>query len=75
MADLDSHQDAKHNADAGIFGGKDPKSLSVREYLDSTVVPVLLKGMSQLVKERPADPIEKLAQILLAESERRRNEK
>lgn len=35
------------------LGGKvDLQSLSIRAYLDQTVVPVLLQGMSQLVKER-----------------------
>jgi len=43
----------------------DPKALSVRAYLDSTVVPLLLKGMSALVKERPEDPVEWLATYLL----------
>eukprot|EP00948_MAST-09A_sp_MAST-9A-sp1_P002993 g2993.t1 len=40
-------------------------SLPIRAYLDQTVVPVLLTGMSALVKERPADPIEWLAKYLL----------
>lgn len=33
-------------------GPKDLKSLPVRQYLDETVVPLLLKGMSALVRER-----------------------
>jgi protein dpy-30 len=43
----------------------DLKSLPVRAYLDQTVVPILLKGMSALVKERPDDPVEWLATYLL----------
>ena len=43
----------------------DVKALPVREYLDQTVVQVLLRGMSSLVKERPDDPIIYLAQFLL----------
>ncbi|CAB9519379.1 dpy-30 homolog [Seminavis robusta] len=40
-------------------------SLPIRAYLDQTVVPILLDGMSQLVKERPPNPIEFLASYLL----------
>ena len=39
--------------------------LPIRAYLDQTVVPILLDGMSELVKERPANPIEYLASYLL----------
>eukprot|EP00483_Globobulimina_turgida_P001077 UN01079 len=41
------------------------QKLPVRRYLDETIVPILLAGMTQLVKERPLDPIEYLAQFLL----------
>eukprot|EP00308_Calcidiscus_leptoporus_P003330 CAMPEP_0119378702 /NCGR_PEP_ID=MMETSP1334-20130426/49465_1 /TAXON_ID=127549 /ORGANISM="Calcidiscus leptoporus, Strain RCC1130" /LENGTH=97 /DNA_ID=CAMNT_0007397991 /DNA_START=47 /DNA_END=340 /DNA_ORIENTATION=- len=37
----------------------------IRTYLDGTVVPVLLQGLSALVKERPANPVEYLATFLL----------
>eukprot|EP00316_Scyphosphaera_apsteinii_P003252 CAMPEP_0119320578 /NCGR_PEP_ID=MMETSP1333-20130426/52833_1 /TAXON_ID=418940 /ORGANISM="Scyphosphaera apsteinii, Strain RCC1455" /LENGTH=99 /DNA_ID=CAMNT_0007327333 /DNA_START=26 /DNA_END=325 /DNA_ORIENTATION=+ len=37
----------------------------IRTYLDSTVVPVLLQGLSALVKERPPNPVEFLATFLL----------
>eukprot|EP00908_Phaeocystis_cordata_P016987 Transcript_28303.p5 GENE.Transcript_28303~~Transcript_28303.p5 ORF type:complete len:97 (+),score=51.23 Transcript_28303:319-609(+) len=37
----------------------------IRTYLDSTVVPVLLQGLSALVKERPPNPVEYLATYLL----------
>jgi len=47
----------------------DPKSslkaLPVRAYLDQTVVPLLLQGMSELVKVRPDQPVEWLAHYLL----------
>lgn len=33
--------------------------------LDQTVVPILLDGMSELVKERPTNPVEWLAAYLL----------
>ena len=41
------------------------QALPIRAYLDQTVVPILLQGMSALVKERPANPIEWLASYLL----------
>ena len=42
------------------------KALPARTYLDQTVVPILLEGMSELVKERPEEPIEFLANYLIA---------
>ena len=44
---------------------KELQNLPVRAYLDETVVPLLLQGMSALVKERPEDPIEWLAMYML----------
>merc|ERR1712002_692617 len=41
------------------------QSLPTRQYLDQTVVPILLNGMSILAKERPPNPIEYLAAYLL----------
>ncbi|EEY55691.1 uncharacterized protein PITG_09652 [Phytophthora infestans T30-4] len=41
------------------------QALPIRAYLDQTVVPILLQGMSALVKERPPNPIEWLAAYLL----------
>jgi len=41
------------------------QSLPIRAYLDQTVVPLLLDGMSALVKERPPNPVEWLATYLL----------
>ena len=40
-------------------------ALPTRAYLDQTVVPVLMQALSALVQERPADPIEFVAQYLL----------
>ncbi|XP_035678028.1 protein dpy-30 homolog [Branchiostoma floridae] len=41
------------------------QSLPTRAYLDQTVVPILLQGLSTLAKERPPNPIEYLAAYLL----------
>lgn len=43
----------------------DMSTLTTRMYLDQTVVPVLMSGLTALAKERPADPIPFLADFLL----------
>ncbi|CAG2110604.1 unnamed protein product [Medioppia subpectinata] len=43
----------------------DLASVPVRQYLDTTVVPILLQGLSSLARERPQKPIAFLAQFLL----------
>ncbi|XP_078491891.1 protein dpy-30 homolog [Ciona intestinalis] len=45
------------------------QSLPTRAYLDQTVVPILLSGLSTLAKERPPNPIEYLAAYLLKNKE------
>lgn len=42
----------------------DLTSVPVRQYLDTTVVPILLQGLSSLARERPAKPIQYLATFL-----------
>jgi len=44
---------------------QDLASLPTRQYLDQTVVPILLQGLASLARERPRDPIEYLAGYLL----------
>jgi len=43
----------------------DLQSIPTRQYLDQTVVPILLQAMAALSKERPPQPIEFLAAYLL----------
>lgn len=43
----------------------DLNALPTRQYLDQTVVPILLQGLSALAKERPPDPINYLAAYLI----------
>ncbi len=43
-------------------------NLSTRAYLDQTVIPVLLQGMSEIAREKPENPIEYLANYLLKHS-------
>eukprot|EP00568_Trieres_chinensis_P007947 CAMPEP_0183308184 /NCGR_PEP_ID=MMETSP0160_2-20130417/20330_1 /TAXON_ID=2839 ORGANISM="Odontella Sinensis, Strain Grunow 1884" /NCGR_SAMPLE_ID=MMETSP0160_2 /ASSEMBLY_ACC=CAM_ASM_000250 /LENGTH=166 /DNA_ID=CAMNT_0025471967 /DNA_START=58 /DNA_END=558 /DNA_ORIENTATION=- len=49
------------------------QALPIRAYLDQTVVPILLDGMSELVKERPHNPIEWLASYLLQHDPQKSN--
>jgi len=46
-------------------GGGRGEILPVRQYLDSSVVPVLRQGLKLLVKERPEDPFEFLGNYIL----------
>ncbi|VDD96127.1 unnamed protein product, partial [Enterobius vermicularis] len=50
-------------------------TVPTRQYLDQTVVPILLQALGALAKERPPNPIEYLANYLLKEKDRIKNEK
>ena len=41
-------------------------NLPIRTYLAQTVVPLVLQGMAEVAKERPANPIKYLAEFLAA---------
>ena len=41
-------------------------NLPIRAYVDQTVVPLVLQGMAEVAKERPANPIKYLAEFLAA---------
>lgn len=43
----------------------DLSSLPTRQYLDQTVVPILMSALSYLAKERPPEPITALAEYLV----------
>ena len=43
----------------------DVQAIPIRQYLETSVVPILLQGMQALVKERPDNPVEFLAAYLL----------
>ncbi|VDO59173.1 unnamed protein product, partial [Onchocerca flexuosa] len=45
-------------------------TIPTRQYLDQTVVPILLQALGALAKERPPNPIEYLANYLLKEKDR-----
>jgi hypothetical protein len=46
--------------------------LPVRQYLEATVVPVLMQAMQKLVKDRPEDPIGYVADYLAENNPKRR---
>lgn len=47
--------------------GSNPiQELTTRAFLDQTVVPVLLQGLTELAKERPQNAIEFLGNFLLS---------
>ena len=75
MDDRNSHTErgGKPEASPARRGdGANLQALPIRAYLDQTVVPVLLQGLSELAKERPANPLEWLGQYLLRNSENKR---
>ena len=43
---------------------KDLNNLPTRQYLDATVVPILLEGLAQVAKDRPKEPIDFLISYL-----------
>lgn len=49
---------------------RNTSSVPTRQYLDSTVVPILLQGLGALAKDRPENPIEYLANFLMREKDR-----
>ena len=62
-ADAPAAEPAAEPAPAAPAAAK-PKGVPVRQYLDETVVPVLRKGLRELVKQRPEDPFEFLGQYI-----------
>jgi len=66
---LDENVEKLIEHEADLSNAKKPKvdlqSLPIRAYLDQTIVPILLQGMSIVAKERPPNPIEYLATYLL----------
>lgn len=68
-AGVDENVEKIIESESAELANKKPKvdlqGLPVRAYLDQTIVPILLQGMSVLAKERPPNPIEYLATYLL----------
>jgi protein dpy-30 len=64
LDNTDAGEDAEKAA-ADVQNKLQQQALPIRAYLDQTVVPILLQGLSALVKERPPNPVEYLANYLL----------
>ena len=71
---LPAAEDAGHDDQAAAAAEKaavnvatkiDVHAMPIRQYLETSVVPILLQGMQALVKERPNNPVEFLAAYLL----------
>ncbi|CAJ0937516.1 unnamed protein product, partial [Mesorhabditis belari] len=58
------------NKAATLAANRSAPTVPTRQYLDQTVVPILLQGLGSLAKERPEDPITFLANFLLREKEK-----
>jgi len=75
---VDGQQNAVHGSDSGASAAREikfhfpklapeplPSGNTAREYLQSTVLPVLTAGLTELCKKKPAEPISWLAEWLL----------
>jgi hypothetical protein len=49
----------------GLQSAMPVRSLPRQEYLQATVIPLLLEGLAWIIKERPDDPVENLAMFLI----------
>uniref|UniRef100_A0A8R1DXV2 Uncharacterized protein n=1 Tax=Caenorhabditis japonica TaxID=281687 RepID=A0A8R1DXV2_CAEJA len=58
------------NGQIGNIQARTTSTVPTRQYLDSTVVPILLQALGALAKDRPENPIEFLANFLLREKDR-----
>jgi protein dpy-30 len=68
--DVSSNETSTKDDSASTKQKADLSTLPTRAYLDQTVVPILLQGMSQLARDRPAKPIEHLASYLQQNKEK-----
>lgn len=59
---MDQKPNVKHTP---IMTRSDLDSLTNRQYLEATVVPILSHGLAELEKERPPEPIKFIAEFLL----------
>lgn len=57
-------KNSPEKAAQAVPGKLDGAAIPVRAYLEQTVVPVLMAGLQQLVRERPDDPIDFLCHYL-----------
>ena len=55
----------KENIKDSGKGKEKISEVSIRNYLNKTLVPVVLQGMAEVAKERPENPIKYLAEFLM----------
>ena len=55
----------KENIKDSGKGKEKINEVSIRNYLNKTLVPVVLQGMAEVAKERPENPIKYLAEFLM----------
>ena len=55
----------KENIKDSGKGKEKINEVSIRNYLNKTLVPVVLQGMAEVAKERPENPIKYLADFLM----------
>lgn len=65
ILDLSKQIEDSINTSAVAVDKSHLQGLPVRQYLDQTVVPLLVEGLKALVKERPPNPVEYLSLFLL----------
>ena len=69
--ELDPNINSEYNNDKTIEeNNKEGKQenlniISIRTYLDKTVIPLVLQGMAEVAKERPENPIKYLVDFLM----------
>ncbi|VDO98357.1 unnamed protein product [Heligmosomoides polygyrus] len=68
--DLRCFSSAPAAAAAAAAAPRVPPAIPTRQYLDQTVVPILLQALGALAKERPENPIDFLINFLIKEKER-----
>ena len=54
---------------------KNISNLSVRSYLDQTVVPIVLRALIEVSKARPENPVEFIANYLLENNPEKKDKK
>lgn len=57
--------DAMERLAEGLLDAMPKRALPKQEYLQETVVPILVEGLSWLIKKKPEDPVEHLAMFLI----------
>merc|ERR1712062_640570 len=59
-----SHDNSENSEIPSKISRKELNNLPTRQYLDATVVPILLEALAQVAKERPKEPIDYLITYL-----------